>query len=437
VKALPGLPGQRTPKRGLFQLSKSFGDVLAAKHRLRFMYFYYFMAAIVIWLGIQSLRGGFRFESYVRRESTKPLPDYRPYVSIIAPLRGLDRGLRENIESLFVQDYPGYEIIFVTDDAGDPCVVAIEEVRNSLVASGLDTRIVFAGKAVDSGQKVHNLRLAVTEVNDRSEALVFVDADARPGRMWLRSLIAPLQDQAVGATTGYRWFLSTKGGLTSQMLSVWNASIASALGEHADKNFCWGGSTAIRRSTFERLQIRERWRGTVSDDFTVMRVLQEANLPIKFVPACLTASLEDNDFQQLIEFTTRQLQITRVYAPQFWRAALMGGLLFNSVFFGGVLLTVTRIFLGLPFVVPLTLSVIILLLGAGKAYVRWRAVLLPLGQYHEELKRSLAAHLCLWPLSALLFLYNALVAGFSRRIVWRGIGYELKSPTEAVIISRE
>ena len=33
--------------------------------------------------------------------------------------------------------------------------------------------------------------------------------------------------------------------------------------------------------------------------------------------------------------------------------------------------------------------------------------------------------------------YNAIVAGFSRRIVWRGITYELKSPTEAVIISRD
>jgi hypothetical protein len=37
----------------------------------------------------------------------------------------------------------------------------------------------------------------------------------------------------------------------------------------------------------------------------------------------------------------------------------------------------------------------------------------------------------------LLYLYNAIVAGFSRRITWRGITYELKSPTEAVIISRD
>jgi hypothetical protein len=37
----------------------------------------------------------------------------------------------------------------------------------------------------------------------------------------------------------------------------------------------------------------------------------------------------------------------------------------------------------------------------------------------------------------LLYLYNAIVAGFSRRITWRGITYNLRSPTEAVIISRD
>jgi hypothetical protein len=46
-------------------------------------------------------------------------------------------------------------------------------------------------------------------------------------------------------------------------------------------------------------------------------------------------------------------------------------------------------------------------------------------------------HLLLWPFASALYLCNALAAGFSRRIKWRGIDYELKSATEAVIISRE
>jgi ceramide glucosyltransferase len=47
------------------------------------------------------------------------------------------------------------------------------------------------------------------------------------------------------------------------------------------------------------------------------------------------------------------------------------------------------------------------------------------------------AHLMLWPLASVLYLFNALAAAVSRRITWRGITYELKSPTETVILSRE
>jgi hypothetical protein len=40
----------------------------------------------------------------------------------------------------------------------------------------------------------------------------------------------------------------------------------------------------------------------------------------------------------------------------------------------------------------------------------------------------------LWPLGSALYLYNTLAAAMSRRISWRGITYELKSPGETVII---
>jgi hypothetical protein len=47
------------------------------------------------------------------------------------------------------------------------------------------------------------------------------------------------------------------------------------------------------------------------------------------------------------------------------------------------------------------------------------------------------AHVCLWPLASFLFLGKRLAAATSRRITWRGITYELKSPTETVILARE
>ncbi len=407
------------------------------------MLVFYFFGALVIWLGILSLRNGFAFSKYVRRELASPLPDFTPFVSVIAPCRGLDEGFEENISALFHQGYPQYEIIFVTDKADDPALSVIETVREQIADLSWhelaypDSKRVVAGPAQVGGQKVQNLREAVLRVDQRCEVLVFVDTDARPHERWLRSLVAPLSDETVGAATGYRWFVPEAGGFASQLRAVWNASIASALGARRDRNFCWGGSTAIRKSTFEKLRVAERWRGSVSDDFTLTRVLQEAKLPIHFVPACLVASFDHCRTKELFEFTNRQLKITRAYAPHLWKPLLIGSLLFCSVFFGGVALVTARIILGLDYAFPLLMLLSIFVLGAAKAYIRLSAVAVSLSAYERLPLDSVAAHLFLWPLASALYLANAIIAAGSRRISWRGITYDLKSPDEAVIIGRE
>ena len=392
------------------------------------MYVYYFLAAISCWFGIQSLINGFRFAAYVRRETSRPLPDFHPFVSVIVPGRGLEPGLAENLRALLTQDYPAYEVLFVFDREDDPALEVVEQLsKTSTVAA----KIVIAGPATDSGQKVHNLRVAASRIDQQSEVLVFVDTDARPESRWLRQLVAPLSDEKLGASSGYRWFVPLKGGLASRLCGVWNASIASALGGDTAKNFCWGGSTAIRRTTFDQLNVIERWRGTVSDDFTLTRILREANLPIHFTPNCLVPSFGDCGFKELLEFTTRQIKITRVYAQHLWLPLLLGSALFSLVFFGGLIL------IG---VYPRSSAIYVFLLlifalGVTKSIIRFRVVYEVLGP--QASLRDLAAHIFLWPFASLLYLYNAIVAGFSRRIQWRGITYNLKSPTEAVIISRE
>jgi len=398
---------------------------------------FYFFAAIVILLGVTSLLGGLRFAAFIRKQLPEAGPEFTPFVSVIAPCRGLERGLRENLTSLLQQNYPAYEVIFVAGETGDSAWPLIRELSEQNEDTRIVTSHVIAGIAVDSGQKVHNLRVAVGKTDQRSEVLVFVDSDARPDANWLRSLVAPLRDEAVGAATGYRWFVPAKGGVAAHLRSVWNASIASALGGDGHKNFCWGGSTAIRRATYERLNVSERWRGTVSDDFTLMRTLREAHLPIQFVPACLVASVGDCNLRELFEFTTRQLKITRVYASHFWRSVLLGSLLFVLVFFGGIALVVARAAVGLPVVLLAVLLTIIFALGAAKGLVRLRAVARVLPKHQVNSSANVLAHLFLWPFTAVLYLYNALAAAVSRRIKWRGITYELKSPTEAVIIARE
>src|SRR6185369_7264736 len=371
------------------------------------------------WFGLQSLLSGIRYSAYVRRETKRPLPDFQPFVSVIAPGRGLEPGLIDNLRPLVTQDYPRYEVLFVFDALDDPALKIVDELKSTF------TRTIIAGPATDSGQKVHNLRVAVNEVDPQSEVLVFVDTDARPAQDWLRKLVAPLADETLGASTGYRWFIPDRGGIASRLRSVWNASVASALGSDTAKNFCWGGSTAIRRATFTKLDVSSRWRGTVSDDFTITHVLKEAKLPIHFTPLCLVASVGDCDFRELIEFTTRQIKITRVYASHLWLPLLLGSALFAIAFFGGLILIGVHPRSFAAYVFP----VIIFMLGAAKSFIRFCAV----SSVLKTSQLDLVAHIFLWPFASLLYLYNAIVAGFSRRIKWRGITYELKSPTEAVI----
>jgi cellulose synthase/poly-beta-1,6-N-acetylglucosamine synthase-like glycosyltransferase len=396
---------------------------------------FYFFAALLLLQALVSLGGGVRYLRYFRRELSATLPDFTPFLTIVVPCRGLDEGLQDNLETLFRQGYPAYEIIFVVDRPGDPALEVIERVRwiweNVWYPT---TRVVVAGEASESGQKVHNLIAAVDAADPRSEVFVFADSDARPGRDWLRALVAPLADENTGAATGYRWFIPSKN-LASYLRAVWNASIASALGENSRSNFCWGGATAIRRETFNRLRMAERWRGTLSDDFALTRALQDARLPIHFVPRCLTASHEVCDARSLLEFTTRQLKITRVYAPRLWRIVLVSNFLFVAIFYGGIALTLLRYGRGLPYALPLALLACIYALGSAKAVLRLRAVA---HAFRPEQKiwraATLAAHVILWPLSSALFLYNAVAAALSRHIRWRGITYELKSPSETVII---
>jgi ceramide glucosyltransferase len=396
---------------------------------------FYFLAAISIWLGLVSLRGGVRFARYLRSELARDYPEFTPVVSVLVPCRGVDEGLRENVGEIIGQEYPSFEVIFVVDRADDPALKIIEDARRSFARDqGPQTHVVIAGSATDTGQKVHNLRAAVAEADSKSEVFVFVDTDARTSKTWLRDLVRPLRDGGLGVTTGYRWFVPL-GGFAAYLRSVWNASIASALGASEEKNFCWGGSTAIRRSTFEELRITECWRGSTSDDFTLTNVLHSAGRPIKFVPQCLTPSYESCGLGDLFEFTTRQLKITRTYAPHLWRAVLLGGAIFALTVGAGIALVIARGLMGLSVAPQLLLLFIIFVLGAVKSHIRLRAVAMVIPNARSSVMTL--AHVSLWPLASLLYLYNSLTSAGSRRITWRGITYELKSPTETVIIRHD
>ena len=397
---------------------------------------FYALAALLILQGVVSLLEGFRYLAYVRRSLAAPVDTFTPKASIIAPCKGVDLGLEENLRALFHQDYASYEILFAVASREDEALLLIERIiEEQRLANSQKTtaRVVIARRSDRRSEKVNNLLAAIDEVGDDSEVFVFVDSDARVTSDWLRSLVAPLADSQTGAATGYRWYLPERGGFFSALLSAWNGSVATTLGDH-NRNFAWGGSTAILKKTFEQINLREVWQGALSDDYSLTNAVQESGLRINFVPQCLTVSREDARLSSLLEFTTRQVIITRIYNPRLWWIGLVSQVLFNAIFFGGLAFAVIGASLGKNILTASLLLVVIYLLGSAKGVLRLLAAREMLPQARDEIASLWWMYCLLWILVSLVYLFNFIKSATTRRILWRGVLYGMRSPTETTVI---
>lgn len=397
------------------------------------MIIFYIFAGLLLIQGLAALWEGFHYLSYIRANlagaDQEKFSSSAPRVAIFAPCKGIDEAMNEYLRSLFELDYPDYQINFIVESAGDSAAAEIARWQSRYPS--VTARCLVAGTSRNCGQKVHNLITAIDQVDDDIEIFAFVDSDVCLAPGWLRALVQPLADQSIGATTGYRWFIPTDRRSASLLRSAWNASIATTLGGHR-RNFAWGGSMAIRRETFDRIDVRRYWQGTVSDDYGLTRAVQAANLYIKFVPACLVASLGGCALGEMLEFTTRQIIITRIYSSARWILLLVSNLLFNLVFFSGLAIGTFAAIKEKNFL-PLLLIAIIYLLGVWKGYLRLQAIKLMLTEYQQELFRYRWGYYLLAPLVALIYLYNLIGSATTNRIRWRGITYELRSSNETII----
>jgi ceramide glucosyltransferase len=361
----------------------------------------YVLAAVAILQGIFTLIDGLRTARFMR--------SYRPgraaldrRVVVFCPCKGTDDEFEQNVWSILNQDYPRYEVQFVVESETDDAYSVLKK---------LGGNVLVAGRASDRGQKVHNLAFAVSRRRD-AEIYVFCDSDARFPHDWLSHLLAPLDPANI--TTGYRWYVAGRFHFPTLMRSAWNASSASILGDH-DRNFAWGGSTALYRETFERLGILDAWRGSVSDDYAITRTAQGKRTKIVFIPECLIPSYGECSFGELLEFTTRQIIITRVYHPRLWRVGFIGHAIFNVAFWV------------LPFFHP-WLWLAIYVLSAARCWIRYSAVRTAL--HGPALSSHGWFYILSSPLVALLYLYNMAASALRTEIVWRQIHYKLVSPNE-------
>jgi ceramide glucosyltransferase len=392
-----------------------------------------FFGGLQVLVGLYLAYKAVKWLGYVRRRAGTDPGFYSPRTAVLCPCKGVEPGLERNLTALCEFDHQNYEVFLVLASESDPASSIVKRVASQARGKG---HVIIAGPPQDCGEKVHNLRSAIEQLPEEFEVLVFADSDGRPGRAWLHRLTAPLTDSRIGATTTMRWLIPNNNRLPSLLLAAWNAPILTMLGEDSSKNFCWGGGTAIRKSVFEQSGVLDEWQHSISDDYSMTTALQRAGRPIVFLPECLAISYVETDFAGLMEFTNRQILITRVYSPKMWAIAGATHLLFCLTMALGVSLTLVDIFAGRPSVQLAALTFLPLLLAAIRGAFRVIAVQEVLPALKTQTQQQSWIHLLLGVLIPYLYAINFLVSATTRKIRWRGIRYELISAQQTNIIGR-
>jgi cellulose synthase/poly-beta-1,6-N-acetylglucosamine synthase-like glycosyltransferase len=392
--------------------------------------FFYILALIQILLGVYLIRQVLQWLGYVRRRLHMDPGFYAPRVALLCPCKGMEPGLERNLVSLTEFERQNYEIFFILASGSDLARSVVERVAKN---SRVKAHVVIAGNPSNCSEKVNNLRVAVEQLPEEFEVLVFADSDGRPGKTWLHHLVAPLGDVQIGATTTMRWFIPNRSNLATALLAAWNAPVVTMLGEKG-RNFCWGGGTAIRRTNFEQSRVMDLWRGSVSDDYSLTSALERIGRSIVFIPECLTLSYVETDFGGLMEFTNRQILITRVYAQKIWRAAAATHFLYCLTLLFGSLLILGDVFTQRPAFHIVTLTFLPILLSAIRGALRLIGVTEALPSARSQITGEAWIYVLLTVFIPFLYVANFVNSLSTRRMRWRGVTYELVSPEQTRVL---
>ncbi len=400
------------------------------------LYLFYLLVVVQIALGLYSLWDGYEWFRMVRGRLSSHAGFYAPVTALICPCKGVEPGLEDNLTALTRLDYANYEIYFSLATSLDPALKIVERVK---AASQRPVHIVIAGPPENCGEKVHNLRRAVESLSENFEVIVFTDSDVRLPKGWLTKLVAPLQDARIGATTAYRWIIPSRaigsGGFSSAMASAWNASVATMLGRPRE-NFCWGGGTAIRKSTFNDVRVLEAWEGAISDDFALTKALESAGRQIIFCPECLAATLHPWTGSSLLEFTSRQILITRIYAPRRWAMGAAAHVSYVLTLIFAAFVILTQMAGGDPWMNLALIAFVIPFLAVMKGVLRTIAADEMLPEWKAHLRQWSWVWTALAPIVPFLFAWNFISSLLTKRIRWRNMRYELVSPSVTRILQR-
>jgi ceramide glucosyltransferase len=334
-----------------------------------------------------------------------PKADFTPPVTIVKPLRGLDAQIYRNFVSFCEQDYPEFELVFGVADPKDPVVEAVRRLQREYPERDIRLIITPADRVNRKAAQLH-----VLAGEARYPTLVVSDSDMRVTPDYLRRVVAPLADPAVGLVTClYRGIEPLTFTARMEALHMGATFLPSVLVARKvlKMRFAMGATVALRQSDLERMGGFAAVADYLADDFQLGAHIADLGLRVHMSDYIVNSVLGPTTFSDQWNREVRWAHCNRVSRP----LEYPGLLLTFSTPFSAILVIVS----GFDLLGWFALAVSVLL----RWFVAWRVM----GYTGSEGTRRWLGWLPLRDvLSALIWAAGAV----GRRVVWRGEEYILQ-----------
>jgi len=233
-----------------------------------------------------------------------PNSDFAPPISILKPVRGLDQGAYENFASFCRQDYPEFELLFCVGSADDPNVAVIEKLSRDFPNCSI--RLVVGSNPGATNDKVSKLARLLSEA--KHEYLVFSDSDIRVELSYLRTVVSPLRDSAVGAATclylqtdgkSFANSLQTIGQVSDFYASLTVARLLDGV------RFALGSTIVTRKKNLAEAGLFSAIENKPADDMLVGRLIAEKGHRVELLPYAVHAVA---DFESMRGFLAKRMR---------------------------------------------------------------------------------------------------------------------------------
>lgn len=238
---------------------------------------------------------------------------FHPAVSILRPICGIDSKTYQNLASFCQQEYPEYQIIFGVQDPQDPSMEVVRQLIKDF--ANLDIQVTASLYSFGENRKVNNLAHAVNKA--KYDILLLADSDVRVEPDYLRRVIQPLSDPAVGVVTCLYRSIAQGWVTTIEALSTPTEFLPGVLVSTALEGikFAMGQTIVIRRSVLEEIGGFAAIADYLADDFQLGFLPTQAGYKVVLSDYLIDHVMPQSAIAESIHRQTRWLVGIRASRP--------------------------------------------------------------------------------------------------------------------------